>query len=145
MNWGIKILLLYLGFITLIITLVTLSMNQKVDLVATDYYAQELAYQEKIDGAKNYEKLSTPIKITAENNILTIQYPNELMEHETTGSILLYRPSNSSLDYSFALQINSEGKQHITPKELKRGLYKVKFSYKSNGENYFTEQNLFIN
>ncbi len=42
MNWGYRVALLYISFAGLIIFLVTKSVNEKVDLVTPDYYAQEL-------------------------------------------------------------------------------------------------------
>ena len=52
MNWGYKILLVYLIFILGILFMVFKSSTQKTDLVTTDYYAKELKYQEKIDEMK---------------------------------------------------------------------------------------------
>jgi hypothetical protein len=48
-SWGIKIAMLYCGFVALIIIMVSMAMNQKIDLVSKDYYEQELNYQKKID------------------------------------------------------------------------------------------------
>jgi len=41
MNWGLKITLLYVGFVAMILTLVFKASGEKVDLVTKDYYAQE--------------------------------------------------------------------------------------------------------
>ena len=49
MNWGQKIILAYLTFIILLVVMAYQSFNTKVDLVAKDYYRQELAYQERIE------------------------------------------------------------------------------------------------
>ena len=42
MNWGYKIVLVYIVFITGIVTLVYKSSAQNQDLVVNDYYEQEL-------------------------------------------------------------------------------------------------------
>jgi hypothetical protein len=50
MSWGTKIAFLYLSFATMIGVMVYKSVTQSVDLVAPNYYEQELKYQDKIDG-----------------------------------------------------------------------------------------------
>ena len=49
MNWGYKILMVYVIFIAGILLLVFKSSSQNQDLVTEDYYEQELKYQQKID------------------------------------------------------------------------------------------------
>ena len=46
MNWGYKILTVYIIFIAGILFLVFKSSNQNQDLVTKDYYEQELKYQQ---------------------------------------------------------------------------------------------------
>ena len=53
MSWGTKIAFLYLSFATMIGVMVYKSVTQSVDLVAPNYYEQELKYQDKIDGINN--------------------------------------------------------------------------------------------
>ena len=52
-SWGTKIATLYIGFVGLIILMVSMSMRQRVDLVSEDYYNRELAYQDKINEIKH--------------------------------------------------------------------------------------------
>ncbi|MGL6269890.1 MAG: FixH family protein, partial [Chitinophagaceae bacterium] len=61
-NWGYKIAVFYLVFIAGIMFLVIKSSRQQMDLVTTDYYAQELKYQDKIDQSKRADGLSEPIR-----------------------------------------------------------------------------------
>ena len=49
MNWGYKIMIVYLVFVAGIAVMVYNSAMQNIDLVTPDYYAKELKYQEKID------------------------------------------------------------------------------------------------
>ena len=67
MNWGTRIIIMYVGFVALIITLVVVSMRQQVDLVTPDYYAKELKYQTNIDKTKNYNELKTSLKCTIQS------------------------------------------------------------------------------
>ena len=58
MNWGWKITLVYSLFVVGILTLVFKARSEKVDLVATDYYAQELAFGKRIEAQRNAGELS---------------------------------------------------------------------------------------
>ena len=46
MSWGIKITILYLGFVALILTLVFTCFGHKSELEYKDYYVRELKFQE---------------------------------------------------------------------------------------------------
>ena len=58
MDFGGKIIILYLSFVGLILTLVFMSYGQKVELVSADYYAQEINFQQKINATNNEKSLS---------------------------------------------------------------------------------------
>ena len=72
MNWGNRILFLYLGFVALIITLVVVSFSQKVDLVAPDYYARELNFESEIVKMKNEAALVEKPKVSLSNDQLLL-------------------------------------------------------------------------
>jgi len=52
-NWGWKIAITYLLFVAGMLWLVVKANQQQLDLVATDYYAQGMQYQQRID-ARSY-------------------------------------------------------------------------------------------
>ena len=61
MNWGYKILIVYIVFIAGIVTLVYKSSVQNQDLVVNDYYDQELKYQDKIDAVLRTNNLKSAV------------------------------------------------------------------------------------
>ena len=77
MNWGYKILLVYVVFVTGIMFMVFKSSSQKVDLVTTDYYAKELKYQQKIDAMNRVSLLSDTVKYEMSEGNLTIAFPKD--------------------------------------------------------------------
>ena len=78
MNWGTKILIVYVAFIAGILMMVFKSSSQKTDLVTTDYYAKELKYQDKIDEMNRVAALSEPVGYTVKDNSLLIKFPKLL-------------------------------------------------------------------
>ena len=79
MNWGLRIIILYLSFVALIVTLVSLCMGRKVELVSKDYYKQELEYQGKIDAIKNEGALNSSPEIIMDQKNLYITFTPEFL------------------------------------------------------------------
>ena len=67
MNWGYKILTVYIIFIAGILLLVFKSSTQNQDLVTKDYYEQELKYQQVIDATERANALSSEVKFQGES------------------------------------------------------------------------------
>lgn len=145
MSWGTKIAFLYIGFVLMIVFLVFKSNNEKVDLVSPDYYAQELKFQDKIDGQNNMNSLSGKVEYSAKNQSVEIKFPNELIGKIKTGDILFYRPSDSSLDITDKLNLDSLGAQTITNSKFKRGVYRMEIKCALDDKKYYFEEQIFMN
>jgi nitrogen fixation protein FixH len=143
MNWGLRITILYLGFIALILTLVFTSMHSKEDLVSKDYYLQELRYEERIDAIKNYNALNEGVTYFVKGNNVEVVCPKSLLSNGTSGEIVFFRPSDAAKDVRVAMNFDKEGKQSINGK-LVHGVYKMQFSWKKEKKNYFKEEVIFI-
>ena len=145
MSWGTRIAALYIGFVIMISVLVFKSNGEKVDLVSVDYYAQELKFQDKIDGQKNMNSLSGRVTCEAKNKSVTIQFPAELIGKYVTGEILFYRPSDNDLDLRTQLLLDSLGKQKIRNDKFKRGVYLMQIKCSLNSKSFYYEQQIFMN
>ena len=145
MNWGHKITVLYLAFVAMILIMVFMTMNEKVELVSADYYDQEIKFQGKIDAINNTHKLSGPLEFQAKNKIIQIFYPKELIGKGIQGEIKLYRPSDASLDYKTTINVNEKGEQQISSGKFKKGLYKMQMKWVQDKQNYYFEEQVFMN
>lgn len=145
MNFGGKIVVLYLSFVGLILTLVFMSYGQKVELVSTDYYAQEINFQQKINATNNEKSLTgSSISHSINGNSIILKIDSILLSPDFKGTVTFFRPSDSSKDVSFKMNFtNSE--QIIDTKELIHGAYKLQLSWTSNQKSYFKEEVIFIN
>ena len=144
MSWGVKIAVLYTGFIGLVVFMVMMSMRQKIDLVSEDYYTKELAYQSKIDEMKNAEALTATISHTFTNTDLELQFQPEFKSKKLTGQILFFRPSDSSKDFETPVAINEDGQQKIGLNKLTKGMYKMQISWKVDNTPYYSEETIVI-
>ena len=139
MSWGIKITILYIGFVVLIVTMVAMTMSQKVDLVSKDYYAQELNFQNKIDQSNRANALVEPLNWIVSNGKIEINFPKEFKNQKITGTINLFRPSDASLDKKIAVSSMQNGKQIISTSTLKAGVYKIQIEWKVGEESFYNE------
>lgn len=139
-NWGHKIVLLYVGFVALIAVLVVGSMRQKIDLVADDYYEQELQYQDRIEQISNTADLEQDLIIKLTGDDLIIIYPENETAHPVSGKITLFRPADKSLDKTYVITANEANEQVIQTDELKSGMYRLKAEFVMNNREYYSEQ-----
>jgi hypothetical protein len=142
MNWGYKIMFVYLGFVAFMLTLVLFTYSVNVDLVAKDYYKQELAYEKEINKQRNFRALTHKpfISYDADNKILVLTM-NNLTDK---GVIWLFRPSDKGRDLKIPLQPDAQGRQYIPVTNLDKGLWRIKIDWQYSQKAYFMEEKLAI-
>ncbi|MGF6845488.1 hypothetical protein QFZ51_000723 [Chitinophaga sp. W3I9] len=145
MNWGHKIIIVFVVFAAGILTLVTKSMRTRIDMVTPDYYSEELKYQQVIDGKENAARLSAPVTISQEDAGVMISLPSELRNKALNGKVTFYRPSDSGKDVLMPLQPDQSGRQLVSRQLFIRGPYKVKIAWTMNDQPYYQEQLVNIN
>lgn len=138
MNWGLRIALLYGGFVAGIVGMVVFSSQQQIDLVRKDYYSAELKHQDRMDETDNAAALSEQVKLSRSNAGVNIQLPAEMKGKTVNGTAYFYRPSDAKLDRTFTLQPDTSGLQLITG-DLMPGIYNVQVQWKAEDKNYFSE------
>ncbi len=143
MNWGLRIVILYGGFVALILTLVFKATGEKIDLVTKDYYEQELLHQGKMDALQRGYSWKKSMDVRLQSNLLSITFPKEFPSFEQ-GTITVYRPSDASQDKSFPLLLNNEFQQILDVKTWQSGYYALHISWTTKEEKYYVEETIFI-
>ena len=139
MSWGVKITLLYSGFVLLIVTMVSMSMSQKVDLVSKDYYEQELQFQDKINQMDRTKALSEQLSWQVQNDELVLDFPDQFKGQQTSGKIFFFRPSDAGLDKNIKIQADTLNTKGISIKSLKKGLFKMQVNWEVENIQYYNE------
>ena len=143
MNWGNKLIIVFIVFAALMSTLVYKSINTKFDLVSKDYYKDELRYQDKIDGMNNAAKVSDVI-ITQDHDNISIEFPKELKGFKANGESWFYCATDEQKDKKIAINLNENGSQIIPKSQFAKANYLVKISWKVGDRFYFSEKKLTI-
>jgi hypothetical protein len=144
--WPVSIIAFFTLAICGVVTFVIFCTRNPVDLVAADYYEQELRYQDQIDRANRATSLQAPAEVTynTHSRVITVVLPASHQDAALKGWIQLYRPSSAGLDQKIALRLDTNGAQTIDAKYLTNGLWHVRVSWNLKGADYYFDQKLVI-
>lgn len=143
-SWGTGIIITFIVFMTITLSTVIYMMNQDVNLVADDYYDQEIKYQQQIDRIERTNKLEKENIISYNGTMVIIELPSNLKQENVKGEIHFYRPSDSADDLKIPLTVDSLGAQIIPVTALAKGLWTVKINWTYSGMEYFNEKRIIL-
>lgn len=138
MNFGKWIVVAFVVFAGFIGTLVTICVREDVPLVSSDYYKEELAYQDQIERIDNANALASAPEISFEDNNVTIRY-NALSKMEN-GKLRLIRPSDDNLDQQFEISGAEDSVEKFVLRNPVPGMYRAKLTWEEEGKQYFVEK-----
>lgn len=143
-NWGTGIVIAFVIFMVGTLSTAVYLMNQDVNLVADDYYDQEINYQQHIDRMERTSQLEEKQIIYFDGSTVKIIIPKVLVKKELSGEIYFYRPSDSNSDIKITFIPDTSGIQVIPVERLEKGYWRIKVSWLSNGKDYFSEDRILI-
>ena len=143
MNWGYKILFIYIAFVAAILFLVLKASFQKDDLVTKDYYVQELKYQQKIDQMELTNALSAELQYVYSNGSLVISFPKDFNGKVLSGNIVLYCPSDEKKDIKQDFTIQDKVLSVPVPGNYK-GAFELHINWEAGGQQYYYEKQIVI-
>ncbi|MFW2476140.1 MAG: FixH family protein [Sediminibacterium sp.] len=141
MNWGNKLILVFVGFAALMGTMVYKAMNTRFELVSKEYYQDELRYQDKIDGRTNAATIGA-VTIHEDEQYLVFQFPPEMKAQQIKGEAWLYCKTDAVKDLRFPLTIDEDGRQLLERKKLTANKYQLKLSWEAAGKKYYLEKEI---
>ncbi len=144
--WPTGIVAFFVVFIGFIAAFITFASRQPAELVRPDYYAEELQYQQQIDRLNRTRAIRTEVGVAYEHagHCIEIVLPAEHALQPTSGTIQLYRPSDSRLDRKVKLEVNHRGVQRMDARALSPGLWRVKVQWVSDGRGFYFDQALVV-
>lgn len=140
MNWGQKLIIVFILFATGMGYLVYRCMHIDTELVTKEYYKEELRFQDVIDGTKAAYALKGKIQLAQQDQVITVQLPGEMKNKKVTGTIWFYCASDSKKDRHIPIETNSDARQQISKGIFSPGDYTVKFAWMCDDKHYYTEQ-----
>jgi nitrogen fixation protein FixH len=138
--WPHAIICWFALFITAIVVWIVYASRQRMDLVNSDYYAQEILYQNRIDAAARAHG-KAELAYDAAKQLITIQIPDA--QKISDGEIHFYCPNNAKLDHTLKLALNA-GTQQLDSRSLRAGLWKVRVHWKADGADFYSDKSIVI-
>lgn len=137
-NWGYGITIFLIIFVLFTLGLLYKANQQNIDLVTTNYYEEELAFQELKDKKALAEKhFKKQITFSIENDTLFLKFPDEVTE-KISGEITFFKPSDAKLDLKFEFE-NDTNLLHYPLNLFSNGMYKVRIDWQHNNNEYYNE------
>ena len=114
------------------------------DLVAADYYEQEVKYQGQMDRIQRAQARAeqASVKYDSDEERIVIALPPNHSVANASGEIHLYRPSATDRDQRLRLEPDARGQQTIDARNLLRGLWRVRVSWTVEKQDYFVDQEI---
>jgi len=144
-NWGTKLVIGIILYLSFILTMVFLMVREDVPLVEDDYYPQAVEYQNKIDKKTNAAHLEKGILITQTSQEITMQFQSFFDAKDVSGKIWVYRPSKPEDDFSVPVSLDSLNRQQFPASAFERGKYIFKVDYLVADIPYYQEVTLNVN
>jgi hypothetical protein len=138
--WPIALTILIVGAFAFATFIAVTMIRQKVELVAPDYYAQDLQHEERMAREQRARALTNPLRVNwqAEPAAVVVTYPAP----GVTGTIKLYRPSDLTLDRNLTIQPDADTRQVIPADTLASGPWKVQVAWQLDGVEYYQTESL---
>ncbi len=128
-------------FAAFILFMVVRAFQEDFDLVAEDYYAQEINYQNKLRQKANLYKLNDKVSIFRENGHLILSFPKNTT---CSGEIHFYHISRKIFDKKFTIDLDVGNRQIIKLSELAAGQYSANITWGDGNKEYFQQERIFI-
>ena len=138
MNWGKSIILSFVLFAIFVAALVYVCVSQDINLVTSNYYSEEIAYQKQIERMQNTKTLEILPSISIQGDLLSLEYSD--LPRVTSGKIDLFRPSDTNLDQKFSINQTENTSLQFQLSAIAKGLYKARFTWTMNEKEYYYEK-----
>ena len=143
-NWGHGIFLVIVTIVVSFSAVLINSLGEEHEhhLVAKDYYAKELAYQDQIDWSNNATEQHKDVFVAIGEDKVIVSFDSS--STEGSGQIHFYRPSNSGLDQLLKFNLQGNSQYAFDLAKFTSGKYLVKVTWEDKERTYYVEKSVFI-
>jgi len=143
-NWGVGIATVYAIFAGATLGFVVFAMQQPVDLVSPEYYAQAQAHQVRQLAAERALALGEAMRIEVDRAAQTMTVTWPAGARPESGEVRFYRPSDSRADKREPIRVNDDGRQIVSLAALAAGNWLVQCEWTSGQALYYLERHIVV-
>ena len=144
MNWGTGLVIAFVCFAAFIFTQVWRTFQHDHQLVAEDYYAQEVAYESHLAQQRRAAELDWKPTWECTSGVVELDFSSSTAVAPIVGTVRFQRPSNKELDIELPLLLDATQHHRIDAAQFQRGRYRVVLEWTQNGTNYAQHGSIFI-
>ena len=134
-NWGHGITIFYIIFVGIVATALIASFSVDRALVTDDYYATDLAYQQRYNKAQN--SIQSPILYISQDSKTKITTIGFNTDKPVAGKVHWYRPSDKSADFVVVIK----GRETtVSTDQLLRGKWILKVEWTIDNKTSYAEE-----
>lgn len=145
-NWGNGIFIAIVVFVIATLSVVSYLISLDFYLVNNNHYQEAVEFQGTIDSRERTMALqeSVTILFDEERVALKLVFPETIMNKADSGSVILYRPNDSTKDLRINLQFDAGSTQIIPMDRLDKGKWILKLFWTMDGLEYMDEKTVII-
>lgn len=143
-SWGKAIFLVMTAFVLLMASFMYRAAFNQEELVAENYYEQEIKYQQQIDKLNRTGALGEAVRMEVVGNELVISFPPEVRGRAVSGELYLQRPSDSRADARLAIVVDSLGMMRVPIEERMKGAYNTVLEWRADEDEFLSKDRIHI-
>lgn len=143
-SWGKAIFLVMTAFVLLMVSFMYRAAFNQEELVAENYYEQEIKYQQQIDKLNRTGALGEAVRMEVVGNELVISFPPEVRGRAVSGELYLQRPSDSRADARLAIVVDSLGMMRVPIEERMKGAYNTVLEWRADEDEFLSKDRIHI-
>ena len=143
-SWGKAIFLVMTAFVLLMASFMYRAAFNQEELVAENYYEQEIKYQQQIDKLNRTGALGEAVRMEVVGNELVISFPPEVRGRALSGELYLQRPSDSRADARLAIVVDSLGVMRVPIEERMKGAYNTVLEWRADEDEFLSKDRIHI-
>ncbi len=144
LNWGHGVIMVMAAFIAIMVQFMYRAYHNQESLVAEDYYARELRYQEQIDKLANAAALDGKVQVDVRPGQIVFLFPEQVRDQAISAELFLMRPSDARGDHQVRMAVGEDGSAAVDTRELFRGAYHLRLEWSAAGTEYLLEDRIHL-
>jgi nitrogen fixation protein FixH len=144
MNWGYRIVVAFGLGVSFILFLVWKTMQVDIEMVESNYYEKEMAFNGKMQATANAKALNTQIAVQQQGQEIVLKIDSTTAATITEAEVHFYNPASEKSDKKITIKAANNGLYFFPVASFTKGKYIAKISFTSASKNYYAEEVIFI-
>ncbi len=141
--WPLAIIVFFAVAITGVVTFVTFTLRNRVEMVQPNYYARELTMQGEIETIERTLRSPVQARLQVDSAAQRLLLQWEGPERSPMqGTLEFYRPSESALDFTLPFTLAPGQRFELSTATIRSGFWKIGVRWKIDGEEFYRQENL---